>query len=111
MSDYSELDAIVADAYRSMASNAHYRPAAPNDGFGNITAPLDTLDLDQEANEYARRWREEEDTLKFFIGSADFRTRATMVYAIEAARLSASGNPAEVVRKLLNLAIESLPDK
>jgi hypothetical protein len=108
MSNYSELDDIVASAYRRMASEARYRPAAPNDGFGNITVPLDTLDLDAEASDYARKWRAEEDTLKFYIGSADFLTRETMAYAIEAARLCASGNP-EVVRRLLNLALESLP--
>ena len=108
MSNDSRLDGIVADAYRRMASDARYRPAAPSDGLGHIVAPLDTLDLDREASDYAHRWREEEDTLKFFIGSADFRLRETMVYAIEAARLCAAGHP-ETVRRLLNLALDSLP--
>lgn len=63
------------------------RLTAPSDGFDDITVPLDTLALDRKASDYARQWRRDENTRKFFISCADFRTRVTMVYAIEAALL------------------------
>ncbi len=44
-----------------MAREARYRPAAPSDGFGNITVPEDELDLDAEARAYAERWSREEE--------------------------------------------------
>jgi hypothetical protein len=34
----------IAVAYRLMSERGHYRPAAPSDGFGNITVPLRQLD-------------------------------------------------------------------
>jgi hypothetical protein len=48
-------------AYRRMAEEARYRPRAPSDGLGNITVPVEKLDLNAEANRYARDWWVEED--------------------------------------------------
>lgn len=72
-------------AYCRMAHEAHYRPAAPSDGFGNIIGPLG--DLSAEARTYARRWREEEDARNYPIGCPDFHDRETLIFIIEAARL------------------------
>jgi len=35
-----------------MAARAHYRPAAPSDGFGGITVPLEDLKTEAEAREW-----------------------------------------------------------
>jgi hypothetical protein len=46
----------IAAAYRRMAAEARYRPAAPSDGLGGITVPVEQLGLDAEAIRYARNW-------------------------------------------------------
>jgi hypothetical protein len=53
---------LIKSAYRTMATAANYRPAAPNDGFGNITTPAEELDLEREADQYAAHWLREEKT-------------------------------------------------
>jgi len=99
----------IEDAYRTMAAEARYRPAAPSDGFGNIGVPDDELDLAAEARGYATRWWAEEDDGRFYIGSADFTTRKAMIYAVEAARLMAAGRGSERhVEKLLSLASDDI---
>lgn len=99
----------IEDAYRAMATEAKYRPAAPSDGFGNLAVPDDELDLDAEARDYATRWWSEEDAGRFHIGSADFPTRKAMIYAVEAARLMAGGRGSErYVQKLLQLALDDI---
>ncbi len=101
--------AQVADAYKKMAVEARYRPAAPSDGLGNIPFPDAELDLDAEAVDYAERWGNEEDSGDFHVGSANFPTRPAMMYCIEAARLLASGSDGdEYAERLLRLAIAEL---
>lgn len=101
-------DQLVA-VYRRMADEVRYRPAAPSDGFGNITAPLDDLDLDAEANRYAEKWWAEEEGMTFFIGYPDGRARPAQVLAIEAARLMCSGSlGAPTALRCLKLAAEEM---
>jgi hypothetical protein len=73
-------------------AEAKYRPAAPSDGFGNITVPIQELDIDAEAAEYAENWWAEEDELMFAVGCCNFSTRPATIYAIEAARLMCGGD-------------------
>jgi hypothetical protein len=96
-------------AYRQMATEARYRPAAPSDGFGNITAPLADLDLDAESEAYARAWWAEEDSLSFHVGCCEYQTREATVYLIEAARALCAGNRA-LGHALLRLAASSLDE-
>ena len=99
----------IENAYRTMATEAKYRPTAPSDGFGHIVVPDDELDLDAEARDYALRWWSEEDDGRFDIGSADFTTRKAMIFAVEAARLMAGGASNERhAAKLLRLALEEI---
>jgi hypothetical protein len=93
-----------------MAAEARYRPAAPSDGFGNITVPLAELDLDAETQQYAWRWRLEEDTCWFWIGTSDRRTVAEVVFAIEAAR-NLCGCADTTALALLEMAVASLRGK
>jgi hypothetical protein len=102
----------LANAYRAMAEQAHYRPAAPSDGMGNITVPLDELDLDEEAHEYAVEWLTEEHDDTFFIGCTDFALAPATVFAIEAARnLCAGLLGVETARRLLAMALAELDAK
>jgi hypothetical protein len=94
-------------AYRRMAAEARYRPAAPSDGLGHITVPAAELDLDAECEDYARGWWAEEDSLRFHIGCANFSTREATVYLIEAAR-ALCGADDGLARRLVRLAAESL---
>jgi hypothetical protein len=98
---------VIADAYRRMASEANYRPAAPSDGLGNITVPADQLDLDDEIARYAERFEREDNARAFNTGCANFRTIAPTIYAIEAAREMCGGDD-ETAVKLLRLALASL---
>lgn len=97
----------IVEAYKHMAVDGRYRPAAPSDGFGHITVPLDTLDLDAEAAEYAQRWRAEEDDGRFDIGCTDYSLAPATVYAVEAAR-ELCGCGVETARRLLTLALAAL---
>lgn len=100
----------IDEAYRRMADEAHYRPSAPSDGFGNIPFPKAELDLEAEVRDYARRWWGEEQALDFFIGCCDFPTRPATIYAVEAARLMCGANP-ETAATLLRMALEDLTTK
>lgn len=75
------------NAYRNMAMKAKYRPAAPSDGMGNITASAESLDLDAEAREYAIAWRRDEDDQRYPIGCPCYSDRPALIYIVEAARL------------------------
>jgi hypothetical protein len=98
----------IEAAYRRMA-DAGYRPAAPSDGLGNITVPVDELDVDAEAHQYATHWWAEEDMTIFTLGRANYPQRAAMIFAVEAARLCCvGGNAATVAHRLLELALEEL---
>lgn len=90
MSD--KLVAQIADAYRQLAERANYRPGAPSDGHGTITVPVEELDLDREAHEYAVRWLAEERDGRFLIGCPDYSGGPLMVYLVEAARATCAVN-------------------
>ena len=76
----------IRHTYAHMAEMG-YRPAAPSDGFGNITEPLDSLDIDREAMDYAKAWATSEDELNYWIGCPHFEYRPALIYAVEAARV------------------------
>lgn len=97
----------TSDAYRQMATDAHYRPAAPSDGHGNITVPIEDLDLDKEAMRYAHRWWTEEDQQDYRIGCPDFSDRPALIFTIEAARAICGVNR-ELAINLLELALTDL---
>lgn len=94
-------------AYRRMADEARYRPAAPSDGFGNITVPLAELDLDQEAEVYAGRWLQEEDSQVYALGCPDFADRAALIFTVEAARC-VNGMQSAAAARLLRMALAEL---
>ena len=95
----------IEDAYRTMAERVRYRPAAPSDGFGNITVPLEDLDLDTEARNYAACWWEQEDECAYVIGCPDYTLRRAMIYLIEAARMCCAGPGARLeTLRLIELA-------
>lgn len=107
----ADIERQIADAYRRMALEARYRPAAPSDGLGNITVPVEELDLDAEARQYAKHWWEQEDACTYVIGCANYEERPTMIYALEAARLCCSGfGSRPFARRLLELALEELSE-
>jgi hypothetical protein len=98
-----------------MAEQAQFRPAARNDGFGNVFLTAEELAdpeiLEQEADRYARKFTAEEDAAQFFVSVAIPSTRCALVYVIEAARCLCSAQSAnrEVFsRRLLELAINDL---
>jgi hypothetical protein len=84
-----KLDEIGA-AYRAMAE-AGYRPAAPSDGFGNITVPLPETDIDQEIRAYAERFVEEEDSDRYWAGCTHDEFLRAAVWTLEAFRLMNGG--------------------
>ena len=87
-----------AQTYLMMA-RAGYRPAAPNDGFGNIQLSREQFEdrgrLYMEAVEYALKFNREEDSNRFWIGCSDYATNRAFVLCIEAARLLAGGKGSE----------------
>ena len=100
-----------AEAYLMMATEALYRPQAPGDGMGSVNLTeeelMDHSLLLQEAVEYATRFRDEEDSLKFRIGISDFATNRAFVFTIEAARSLAGAN-SELAAKLLEMAMRDV---
>jgi hypothetical protein len=80
-----------------------YRPMAPSDFFGNITAELEDLDLDDEARRYALQWWEEERRMAFDIGLTYFTNRPALIFLIEAARALSAGQN-NLAMKLIRLA-------
>lgn len=93
-------------AYIQMAKEANYRPAAPNDGFGNITGPSS---VELESALYAS-WFEAEDNLRdFYIGCCDLRTARAFVWVVEAARQLSGGEPGNATTvKLLKMATKEI---
>jgi hypothetical protein len=79
-----------AEAYKMMAELG-YRPAAPSDGFGNVTVPRAELDLDAEARAYAERFAAEEDTDQYWAGCTHYEFNRAALLALEAFRLMNSG--------------------
>lgn len=106
----------IADAYRQMAADAKYRPAAPGDGFGGIFLDSDQVAdqhiLQREALKYAEHFQKEEDACDFSIGCSCFDTVRAFVYTIEAARCLCAGTDFEnVAGKLLRMALAELEGK
>jgi hypothetical protein len=103
------IDQQISFAYRAMAREAKYRPAALSDGFGNITVPEEKLNLNKEVSDYTKSWWKQEDDCKFWIGCCNFETRAATIYAVEAAQQmcgGVSGN--KTASKLLRMAVKQL---
>lgn len=98
-------------AYLTMARQARYRPAAPSDGLGNIACPLEELDIETEASDFAADWWEQEESGQYSIGCPDWHDRVAMVYAIEAARACCAGDRRELALDLLKLATRELQRK
>jgi hypothetical protein len=95
--------AQIEQTYRRMAHEARYRPAAPSDGFGNLTVPVEWLNLDQEAERYAQWWWKEENSDQYLIGCPDFRDRPALIFLVEAARNLCGGN-VPLAQRLLDMA-------
>jgi hypothetical protein len=106
---YREIAEQLVSAYKRMAREARYRPAAPSDGFGHITMPLAELDLDAEALAYAQSWWRDEERQEFYIGCCNGSTRSATVFAIEAARQMCGGSDGDATAlRLLELAVREL---
>ena len=96
-------------AYVAMVRAAHYRPQAPEDGFGNILLTQAELEdpglLEAEATSYAVRFLREEDSGSWHLGYRDFSTNRAFMWAIEAARQLATGISGRTTAlKLLQMA-------
>lgn len=105
----TSLGEQLTEAYKRMAREARYRPAAPSDGFGNITVPEDELDLEAEARDYAVSWWAEEDQQYFWLGCCDFVSRPAAVFAVEAARnLNAGTIGKQTAIALLKMALRDV---
>jgi hypothetical protein len=103
-----EIEKQIMEAYWRMGAHARYRPAV-GDGFGGIAVPLEDLNIQREARDYARRWWAEENETTFHIGLADFQARRAMIYAVEIARLCCGGIDAiPHARKLARVLVEEL---
>ena len=101
-----ELKQIV-DSYKRMAVVSRYRPGAPSDGLGNVVVPLEDLDLEQEALQYAATWNAEENAREFHVGVCNFPTRPATIFAIEAAR-NMCGAEDQLALRLLRMAVSEL---
>lgn len=101
----------IARAYARMADEAHYRPAAPSDGFGNITVPNLELVIEDEILRYCKRWDEEETKQSFNIGVGNFETLEPLVFAIEAARNLCAGTADGLALELLEMAVADLKER
>src|SRR6202035_3707176 len=103
---YANARKQVAEVYARMAAEANYRPAAPSDGFGNITGPLD---LPAEQEKYAVTWWQDEDSGHWHIGVPDMALRKVMILCVEAAKGCCSSEP-ELTGDLLKLAQQELTE-
>jgi hypothetical protein len=84
------------EAYLQMAREANYRPKEQL---------RDPERLQAEATDYAISFLKEEDGDCFWVGCSDFRTNRAFFWAIETARLLASGDGGNVAAiKLLRMA-------
>jgi len=104
-----EIHEQLTDAYKRMASEARYRPAAPSDGLGNSTMPIEELDLEAEASKFAHGWwvQEDERLGVFAIGVPTYSLRPAMVFTIEAAR-AMCGGAHDLAVDLLNMAAREI---
>ena len=102
--------ARIVEAYKAMADEARYRPAAPGDGCGSVSLSKEECRdqelLHEEARRYARRFIEtENDGGEFRIGVSNYDTNRALVYVIEAAR-SLCGAQDDLARDLIKMAAE-----
>jgi hypothetical protein len=81
-----------AKGYKILAELG-YRPAAPSDGFGNITVPVAELDLEVEARAYAQAFEAMDQAMVWEAGCTDARLAAGAVLVLEAFRLMNGGMP------------------
>lgn len=93
-------------AYKAMVTTTDYRPAAPSDRMGTITAPIDELDLEAEARKYAQDFDRADG--KFDFGYADYADRQAFVWIVEAARNLGGINGHAVATRLLRMALDDL---
>lgn len=103
-----DIPSQITDAYRRMAKEARYRPAAPSDGIGNITG---RLDLAAEVAAYTKSWWAEEEAQDYPIGCPSYRDRPALIWTVEAARLICGGYPTNSRRaaaRLLRMAADDL---
>jgi len=112
-----EVHMQLLSAYLDMVEKAHYRPAAPSDGMGNIVEdePESLADararLYLEGYEYANDWWDDEEEMEFYVGCCNFSTRPASVFALEAVRCMAGGNEGNATaERLLQMALKSLQD-
>lgn len=110
MTLYRNTALQIMETYARLADEARYRPAAPSDGFGNITVPREELDLVQEQWDYAQAWHGEEDSLQYHVGSPNFSERPALIFLIEAAR-NLCGMDYALARTLLRMALAELEGK
>ncbi|MEO9246810.1 hypothetical protein ABDK96_03860 [Citricoccus nitrophenolicus] len=98
----------IAKAYLRMAREVRYRPAAPSDGMGNITVPIDQLDLNAEVVKYVHSWLPDgKDIHEHHTGIPNYEDQAAFVYLIEAARILCGGDRRPALG-LVKLALEDL---
>lgn len=99
-------------AYYAMAEQAGYRPAAPSDELGNVTAPVDALNLETEAREYADSFHGTGNGRcpEFMIGYAGYDDRPALVWIIEAAR-NLAGTNHMMAAHLLRMASDDLIER
>jgi len=100
------------EAYRQMAKVARYRPAAPSDGYGNITVELnDPDDLEKESWRYAKKlYQQDENGIFEIYGCSNFSTNRALVYVLEAAKNLCAGDD-DAALKLLDMAITDIKIK
>jgi hypothetical protein len=97
----------ITDAYKTMAREADYRRAAPLDEPDYIAADLPTLDLEEEARQYAGFWWKQEESQEYVIGCPHSQNRQAMIYAVEAAGAMCAGADGLAI-DLLKLALEAM---
>ena len=101
--------AKLVPAYMDMANRADYRPAAPSDGFGNITTGYDAeQQLMEEAVKWATKMSKATDDTTIHIGIPNFEELDAYCLFVEAARLCCSGGGYKWALKVAKLAIERL---
>jgi hypothetical protein len=97
-----------------MATEASYRPEAPDNGYGHILLSdaelADRMVLDTEARRFARRVNEQDENGKWIVeGCTDFMTSRAAVYALKAVQVLFSGRHGEQVAvKLLEMAVAEI---